>query len=158
MTLAAEWNFAPQWRLAAEYAHVRQYDTEMNSGSRSYQFTLSHHLGKWTPYVGVARMMSNHDALDWYARLVGTTLPPAVPGAALINAAQRVAGEVFWAADQTTWSLGTAYALTPSVKLKGEWARTHIGVVSRLANPRPAGDAADHTSVDVWSFNMNFAF
>ena len=62
---------------------------------------------------------------------VSNSLPAFIPGAAQINAAQRLAAESIWLADQQSLALGAWYALTPQrkrkPKRKGEWLRSQIG-------------------------------
>ena len=130
LTAGAEWQFGDGWRLAGEAVRMRQRDTELGSDSKAGYIALFKRVGSFTPYVSAARQRSSDGVLGWHQRLTTPTLPAFVPGAAQINAAQRVAGESGYAFDQRSLALGLSYALSPTAKLKGEWMRTQVGQAS----------------------------
>ena len=158
LSLGAEIGVGGGWRVAAEYVRNRQHDTELGSDTRGSYVALLRQVGDWTPYVSVAQLGSRAAGFDIYRQLTNPTLPAFLPGAAQIGAAQRLAAESIWLADQRSLALGTSYALSPTIKLKGEWMRSWIGQSTRLIDT-PAGSPTPHdTSVDVLSVNLNFAF
>ena len=154
-SLGAEVQLNPQWRASGEYVRNRQDDTEFASDTTSWQLALFHPMGRLTPYASLARLTSRRSALDWYDRLTKSPLPATLPGARQINAAQRLAAESIWVADQRSLALGASYALNPGLKLKGEWMRTHIGRVSRLVDTPPGSESPHDTSIDVLTVNLN---
>ena len=158
LSLGGEYSFGSGWRLAGEYVRNQQHDTELASDTTAAYLALFRRFGQLTPYVSVSRLGSRQVALDWYHRLTNNTLPAFIPGAAQINAAQRLAAESIWLADQQSLALGASYALTPQLKLKGEWLRSQIGQASRLVDTPPGSPAPHNTTVDVLSVNLNFAF
>jgi hypothetical protein len=158
LSLGGETSFGDGWRLAGEYVRNRQHDTEFASDTTGSYVALFRRIGKLTPYVSISKLDSRASAFDWYKRLTTNPLPDYVPGATQINQAQRLAAESIWLADQRSLALGASYALTPNLKLKGEWLRTHIGQVSRLVDTPPGQPTVHDTAVDVVSVNLNFAF
>lgn len=158
MSLGGEYSFAGGWRVAGEYVRNRQQDTELASDTRAAYVAVFKRLGKFTPYVSLSQLNSSAGSLDWYQRLTANPLPAFIPGASQLNAAQRLSAESLWVADQQSLALGSAYALSPQLKLKGEWQRSRIGQVSRLIDTLAGSPTPHDTTVDVWSLNLNFAF
>lgn len=157
-SLGAEAALGPGWRISGEFVRNLQHDTAFGADTSAAYLALFRQVGAFTPYVSVAGQRSRQSAFDWYDRLTANPLPAVVPGAALVNAAQRVAAESFWVTDQRSLALGASWALTPQVKLKAEWLHTRIGRVSRLVDT-PAGEPTpQHTGVNVLSVNLNFAY
>jgi opacity protein-like surface antigen len=157
-SVGAEAELGGGWRVASEFVRNVQHDTPFGADATAGYVAVFRRLGAFTPYVSLAAQRSRDATFDWYERLTNRPLPALVPGADLINAAQRVAAESYWATSQRSLALGTSYALTPQVKLKAEWLHTRIGRVSRLVDT-PAGEATpQHTGVNVLSFNLNFAY
>lgn len=157
-SLGADVDLGRGWRVSGEFVRNLQHDTAFGADTSAAYVALFHRIGAFTPYVSAAGQRSRQSAFDWYDRLTAHPLPAAVPGAAAINAAQRVAGESFWVTDQRSLALGTAYALTPQVKLKAEWLHTRIGRVSRLVDTPAGAPTPQHTGVNVLSVNLNFAY
>ena len=157
-SLGGEYSVAGGWRLAAEYVRNRQHNTELASDTTGSYVALFRRFGPLTPYVSASKLGSRQVGLDWYGRLTSNPLPALVPGAAQLNAAQRLAAESIWLVDQHALALGASYALAPQLKLKGEWLRSHIGQVSRLVDTPPGSATPHNTAVDVLSVNLNFAF
>lgn len=157
-TVGIEHTLAPGWRVAAEWARITQRDTELGYDSRGGYVALLHDVGAWTPYLGAATLRTAEGTLDWFERLTVTTLPPAVPGADAINAAQRAAGEFGFATDQRSWALGTSWRLDARQRMKVEWLRTRIGRVSRFVDTPAGQDTPRHTAVQVWSASYSFSF
>lgn len=158
VSLGGEYSFGSGWRVAAEYVHNRQQDTDFASGTRGNYVALFRRIGALTPYVSVSQLGSRASALDWYQRLTANPLPGFIPGAAALNGAQRLAAESIWLADQRSLALGASYALSPTLKLKAEWLHSRIGQVSRMVDTPPGSDSPQNTSVDVLSVNLNFVF
>ncbi|OGB04886.1 MAG: hypothetical protein A3E25_13730 [Burkholderiales bacterium RIFCSPHIGHO2_12_FULL_69_20] len=157
-SLGGEATLGGGWRVAGEFVRNQQHDTELASDTKARYIAVFRQMGKFTPYLSVARLDSPARSFDWYQRLTNPSLPGFIPGAAQLNAAQRMAGESIWLADQHSVAVGSSYALSPSMKLKGEWMRSRIGQMSRLVDTPPGSATVSQQSIDVWSINLNFAF
>ncbi|MBS0445728.1 MAG: hypothetical protein JSR59_07240 [Proteobacteria bacterium] len=157
-TAGFDWNIDGHWRLIAEGARFDQRDTEMGIGGKSGYLNLSRRIGAFTPYVTVSRVLSGASQREWAQRLRNTTLPPLVPGAAEINAAQKAAADALVTYDQSSLGLGVSWALRPNLRLKGEWMRTHIGSATGSASLLPGMAYPSHSNVDVTSLNLSFDF
>jgi len=154
-TVGAEYDFGEGWRVAGEFARNVQRKTSFGADTRGGYLAVFKRVADFTPYVSVSALRSSAASLDWYDRL---TTPVPLPGAEAISAAQRMAAESTYTADQHSLAVGTAYRINPTSKLKLEWMRTHIGRVTRLVDT-PAGSASPRdTNVDVISINYNFVF
>ena len=157
-TLGAEWSPGSDWRMAGEYMRIRQHGTEFAFDATGWYLAVFRRFGRLTPYVSVSGLGTRSSALDWYDRLSQTRLPLYMPGAAQINAMHRLGAEAIVAADQRSLALGASYALTPTLKLKGEWLRTRIGRMSHLVDTPPGSESPHNTPIDVLSVNLNFTF
>lgn len=158
ITAGAEWQVGAGWRLAGEAVRIQQRDTELGSDSRAGYLALFKRIGAHTPYMSVARQRSSDGVLQWRAELTGAGLPAAVPGAAQINALQRIAGGSMYAFDQRAMALGVSYAPSPTAKLKAEWMRTRVGAASAHFDPPPGMPDAKDLSVNTLTVNFNVAF
>ena len=158
VTAGADWSFATDWRVAAEYVRMHQRDTELGSDSRAGYLALFRRIGAFTPYLSVARQKSSDGVLGWHERLVTPTLPGFVPGADMINAAQRISGESLYAFDQRSLSLGVSYALSPTAKIKAEWMRTKVGRASLHFDVPPGQPDTGGLQVRTLSANLSVAF
>jgi hypothetical protein len=157
-TIGLDQALGADWRVTAEFVRNRQRDTEVGSDTRGGYIALLRRFGDFTPYASLARLRASDTALDWHRRLTGTTLPPFIPGADAINAAQRAAAESIYALDQRSVAFGASWALDASQKLKFEWMHTRVGQVSRLVDTPPGSATPSHTGIDVWSINYSFSF
>lgn len=157
-TLGAEHRFAQGWRMTAELARGQQQRTELGSDTQGGYLAVFKEIDRYTPYVSYGRLRTGATHMDSYRRLTGTQLPPFVPGAAQINAAQLVAAEAIYVANQDTWALGAAWRTPLGGTLKLEHARTRIGEVTRLVDA-PAGQSTpQHQSFGTWTINYSLAF
>lgn len=157
-TLGVDTPLAPGWRVMGEYARMRQKGSELGAESDGGYLAVLHELGRVTPYLSVSWLRSTSTVLGWQRDLTQTRLPAFVPGADLINAAMRVAGEQGYAVDQSSWAVGASYALASRQKLKLEYQRTRIGQTSRFVDTPAGHPTVSETSVGVWSVNYNFSF
>lgn len=157
-TVGIDHQFGTGWRATAEVARNRQLRTSVGANTTGGYVALSRELGAFTPYASYGRLRTHDPQMAIYRRLVAVQLPAVVPGAAQINASQRVFAENIYVADQQTLALGTAWNTPWGGKLKLEWARTWVGEASRLLDT-PAGrpglrDAAFSTT----TVNYSLAF
>lgn len=146
-----------QVRLGAEYAVRQLKDMDRGVNSSAGYVSLRRRTGAWTPYVYYAWLRSDQDMIDLYHAVNGKRVPAWVPQADLINLSQRATADGLEIHDQQTWAVGSAYALTPSSKLKAEWARTRVGSGSSLVDA-PAGSDVRFQSINVFSLSYSFVF
>lgn len=144
-------------RLAAEYGGRRAQNVQGGISATGGYIALRRRIGKWTPYLSYAQLRSDADELARYQDINRTTVPVWFPNASLINTAQRITADIFLAYDQQTWALGTSYALTPTSKLKLEWARTHVGATSSFVDAPVSGDV-NNEDINLFSLSYNFVF
>jgi hypothetical protein len=157
-TAGVDWQAGDGWRVTAEYLRAMLGRSEIGVDGKAGCVALFKRLGAFTPYLSLARQKSGEGMLRWREQLVNARLPPVVPGADLINAAQRAAGDAVMAFDQRSVAVGVSYAVSPTAKIKAEWMRTRVGVASAHFDA-PAGlpDAAGLT-VKTLSVNASVAF
>jgi hypothetical protein len=84
-------------------------------------------------------------------------VPAFVPGAALINASQRVAADQIRVQDQYSTAIGLSYRIAASQILKAEWMRVRVGKVSSLVDA-PSGGDIRNKNINVFSLSYSFAF
>lgn len=158
ITLGADHRFGDGWRLTAELARNQQFRTRLGSNTLGGYAALAKDIGTFTPYVSVGRLTTSRTQMDRYRRLTGNLLPPVVPGAAQINAAQRIGAESIYAADQTTWALGTAWRTPLGGTLKLEHGSVHIGEVSRLIDAPPGQPTPQNRRFGTWTLSYSVAY
>lgn len=154
LTFGAEWTSGP-WRVATEYAQRISKDIDWGPGSKSAHVTVSRTVGRWVPYVTYARIYSAADNRRLYQDANATPVPLAAQGAPLFLPAEfhQIIADGTVVYDQYSTMLGASYALSPSAKLKFEWMRTRVGLVSALVD----GDV-HRKRFQVLSVSYNFAF
>lgn len=157
-TLGMDHWVLPGWRVMAEFARNVQSDTEVGFDSRGGYLAVFHSMGRFTPYASWGLMKSSEGTIAWTERLTGNQLPLFIPGAAQLNASQRIAGEYGYAVDQRSWALGTSYAIDPNQKLKFEWQQTRIGRLSRFVDTPVGQQAPSRTQLRIWSASYSFSY
>lgn len=140
-----------------EFARVVSRGTQLSPrGNRGYA-ALLRHVDRWTPYVYYAFLNSPREQRDLYTAVNDKTVPPSLPGAAIINTSQRAGADQTIAFDQSSWAAGTSYSLTPTSKFKGEFLRTRVRSVSQLLDVAP-GDTPRNKTIDTWSLSYSVVF
>lgn len=157
-TAGVDWNPDGLWRVVAEVVQFDQDDTEFGIEARSGYVHVARRFGRFTPSITISRALSAPYQREWARRLREDTLPAVVPGAAMINAAQRAAADTMVSYDQTSLGIGASYALAPNLKLKAEWMRTRIGSVTGSASPLPGRAYPSESRIDVTSLSVSFDF
>lgn len=104
-----------------------------------------------------ARVGSTPRTHKLYKQVNGNRVPGFLPGADQINAAQRAGADVVFAYDQTTWALGSSYRLSPTSKIKAEWAQTRTGDMSSLLDAPPGGESGKK-KLNVFSLSYSLVF
>lgn len=158
-TLGADVSMGNDFRVIAEYARTYVNNSAVkiaNASDRGY-VSLLRKFGPWTPYVTYAFLQTDTEQRDLYQRVNGNKVPSAVPGATLINASQRAGADGILTYDQTSWAIGTSYALSPTSKIKAEWMRVRIGQVSSLVDAPPGSDIRNQ-SINVISLSYSVVF
>jgi hypothetical protein len=144
-------------RFATEYVRRLVKYAEFGINSNGGYTSLRKRIGKWTSYLYYAWLRSEDNALELNQAINQSSIPAWFPSAPLINALQRTTADIFIAYDQHTWALGTSYALTPTSKLKLEWARTHVGMTSSFVDSPVGGDVSNE-DINLFSLSYNFVF
>ncbi len=157
-TVGIDHQFGDGWRATAEIARNRQFRTNVGANTTGGYVALSRELGQFTPYVSYGRLRTHGTQMDMYRRLLAVQLPGFIPGAAQINASQRVFAESIYAADQHTWALGTSWNAPWGGRLKLEWARTGVGEVSRLLDTPPGQPSLRDADFSTTTFTYSLAF
>ena len=158
-TLGADVSLNAGFRVISEFA--RTYVTKpnvdfANAASRGY-LSLHKSLNKWTPYISYAFLRSEARQRNLYDSINYNTVPSFIPGAALINASQRVGADGMLTYDQSSWGIGTSYSFSATSKLKAELMRTRIGKVSSMIDA-PPGSNIRNQHINVLSMSYNFVF
>ena len=158
ITLGADIAFGDGFRLMAEYAR-RANVRAPKSGADTHGGYVSLHkaMGPWKPYVSLSAIRSTDASLDIYQALNGNRVTVPIPGLSLINASQRLNADRLVVYDQHTLAVGTSYLLSPTQKIKAEWAMTRVGKVSNFVDA-PDGGNVSNTRIHVLSLSYNFTF
>ncbi len=157
VTAGFDWHVTPRWQVMGEFARsITRGDDLGPQGSRGLLAVFAK-AGHWTPYLGYSFLTSPERQRGLYRSLNDNVLPPAVVGAAQLNALQRTGADQLLVFDQSTWAVGTSYAVSASSKIKAEFARTRIGDVSSLVDPLPGTTVRDAT-IKVWSVSYSVVF
>jgi hypothetical protein len=165
-TLGAKYQLPNDFFLLGEYSLRFSENIETGANTNSGYISLLKEIDDWTPYVSFSIIKSTSNLLDLYQKInthSGISVNPMVQipmvqnAAKLLNASQRIVADGLSAIDQHTIAIGTSYSLTPTQKIKFEWARTHVGVNSFFVNA-PSGSNVTNDDIDVFSFSYNVAF
>ena len=153
-TLGVDWRADP-WRVTAEYGKRKTPDSNVLVNDQSAYVTVARRLRAWTPYLTYARMLSKPETRKIYQDVYNTPVPLAVQTAPPFLPANfhRQLGDGASVYDQYSIMLGTSYSFSPTSKLKLEWMRTKVGLVSSLVD----GEAHDR-SFNVLSVSYSVAF
>lgn len=149
---------APNWHVVGEAARNVQSRTDLGANTAGAYLAVLHKMGRFTPYVSVARLRSMGRSVEAVDNLDAVQVPSYVTGADQLNASQRAAADAVPMYDQSSLAIGTSFALTPTSKLKAEWMRTHIGKRSAQVDSPAGGDVIRHQDIQVLSLNYSFVF
>ncbi|MBI5924500.1 MAG: hypothetical protein HY836_02775 [Aquabacterium sp.] len=155
VTLGADMELAPDWRLVSEFARNIQKRTENGANTAGGYVAVLHKVGAFTPYVSYAKLRSMGVSVRVAEALNGAQSPfyPDV-----VNMSQRAASDAIMVYDQDTVAVGTSYALTSQSKIKAEWARTRIGNRSATVDSPAGEDVVRRQRINVLSLNYSFVF
>ena len=165
-TLGTEIHLPQNFRMIGEYGRRKVTNGLSGIDTNGGYLALLKDVDAWTPYISYAQIKSRSDALSLYQAMNGNagltdqtfgTVPLVTGAVNAINAAQRVLADGLLVYDQHTIALGTSYRISPTQKLKAEWARTYVGVASSFVDAPSAGNVINR-NIDVLSFSYNFVF
>jgi len=163
-TLGAEILLPQDFRFIGEYARRKMTNTDLGLDSNGGYVSILKEVGAWTPYVSCALIKSKSSVTSLYQTInanPGMTalvpIPLLVDAVSQINASQRIVADALTVYDQNTIALGASYRLSPTQKLKFEWARTHVGVASSFVDAPSFGNVSNR-NIDVLSFSYNVVF
>ncbi len=164
LTLGTEISLPKDFRVVGEYGRRKVSGADIGVDTNGGYFALLKTIGAWTPYVSYAVLKTRSDVLKTYQAVntnAGLTaqipMPALIGAAATVNGSQRAVADSMTVFDQNTIALGTSYRLTPTQKLKFEWARTRVGVSSNFVDAPSGGDVSQQ-NINVISFSYNFVF
>lgn len=156
LVIGASIGLPMKFRASAEYSRVR-VSNAINGWDRWAAYgALSRQIGAWTPYTYFAKLRSNGGVLSLY-EAVDNNRVSSPPWPDVINTSQRFSADMLIAHEQSTWALGTSFALTPNSLIKAEWSRTRTGIVSSFIDAPAGTDSADQ-KINVFSLSYNFTF
>ncbi|MGB4497475.1 MAG: hypothetical protein WBI40_02150 [Methylococcaceae bacterium] len=155
--IGADIGLGDDFRLVGEYVRRDVRNIVTGPDSQGGYLALFKSFDNWTPYISMAHLQSMEKSLNLYRGLNGNTVPAVIPDAAILNASQRATAASVDIYDQTTWAIGTSYRLSPTSKLKAEWAITKTGEASSFIDTPIGGDSGDKL-INVFSFSYNVAF
>lgn len=158
ITLGADIEVAPQWRLVSELVRNIQQRTENGSNTAGGYVAVLHKVDAFTPYVSYARLRSMGVSVRAADQLNAAQRPAFDFIDARINQGQRAASDAILAYDQDTVAIGSSYALSAQSKLKAEWSRTRIGNRSATVDSPPGEDVIRRQRIHVLSLNYSFVF
>ncbi len=156
-SLGADVGVGYDFRLIGEYVLRDMPNSDLSANSQSAYLAVLRPIKAWTPYASVAWMKSLHRSLNLYNKLNNNTVPNYIPNATLINASQKAGADAIYTVDQVTLALGTSYLISPTSKVKAEWARTQTGDASSFIYA-PSGGESGHKVINVFSLSYNFVF
>ncbi len=157
VTLGADVSVGSGIRAIGEIARSYVSDTLFSTQSTRGYVALLKPIDKWTPYVSFAYLRSQSNVLTLRESVNNAAVPAFLPGAAQINAAQRVGADSILAFDQRSLAVGTSYALSPTSKLKAELMHVRIGQVSSLVDAPPGGNIRNQ-GINVISLSYSVVF
>ena len=169
-TLGTEIKLPKDFRFIGEFGRRKVSNIVTGADTNAGYVSLLKDIDAWTPYFSYAAMKSRSDVISLYQSIGNSPGLSVSPAGALagqtntvnavagpLNASKRLLADGLVAYDQYTIALGTSYRLTPTQKIKFEWARTHVGVVSSFVDA-PSGGSVSNQNIDVLSLSYNFAF
>lgn len=156
IALGAEVGLGAGVRVIGEYAR-RIVHEQVGPDAAGGYVSLLKRVGRWTPYVTYAYLLSKSGPRNIYDAVNHNRVPAFIPHAAEINASQRAGADGILAYDQRSVSLGTSYSLTAKGKIKAEFQRAHIGLVSFMVDALPGGDVRNQ-NINVVSLSYSFEF
>ena len=156
-TLGADVAVGKGFRVVGEYVYRNVRNIETGPDSMAGYLAVLKQIGAWTPYVNVATLQSMSRTRNLYNRINNNRVPGNIPDAALINASQRGGADAMMAYDQTTVALGSSCRITPTSKIKAEWARTRTGDMSSFIDA-PVGGESKHKTINTFSISYSVVF
>lgn len=158
ITLGADMELAPDWRLVSEFARNIQKRTENGANTAGGYVAVLHKMGGFTPYVSYAKLRSMGVSVRMADALNGAQSPALDFVDVRLNPSQRAASDAIMVYDQDTVAVGTSYGLSTQSTIKAEWARTRIGNRSATVDSPAGEDVVRRQRINVLSLNYSFVF
>ncbi len=158
LTLGFDTALGGNWRLISELVRNVQSKTDNGFNTAGGYVALQTRIDRFSPYVSHGVLRSTDASLRTVRQLDGVSLPGSSIGVAQVNASQRIAADIMAVYDQSSWAVGSSYALTPQSKLKLEWLNTRIGERSAMVDAPRGSEVIRHQRINVLSLNYNFVF
>jgi hypothetical protein len=154
LTLGADWH-RDGWRVTGEYGQRSTRHSVLGIESRGAYVTAARDLGRWTPYVTQARLLSSGSSRHLYSQVSSTPVPLLAQGppAFLPATYHRDLATGLVVFDQFSTMVGTAYRVSTNASIKLEWMRTKVGLTSALVD----GDVHDQR-FNVFSVSYSTTF
>ncbi len=127
--VGADLQLHPQLRLVAEYAKRTAPDFDLPHNSTGAYVTLLSKQGAWTPYASYARLLTDKSARK-----------------------SQNNRNYF---DQSTFAVGSSYALSTRSKLKAEWLQIRLGSNSLLLDNNAQYNANDRQRLNIFSLTYS---
>jgi len=157
ITIGADIHLSAGFRVTTEFARSLVSETLFSTQSARGYVSVLKRIDQWTPYLTYAFLRSEQGSRELYNRVNYSKIPGVVPGAAQINAAQRIGADSILVYDQSSWAIGASYALSSTSKLKAELMRVYIRQVSSLVDA-PPGSNIRNQHINVLSLSYNVVF
>ena len=155
--LGADIGIGNDFRVMAEYALRDVPNSDTSPNSQSGYIAVLRPIDRFVPYASVAWIQPLQQTRDLYNRVNNSSVPSVIPNAAVINAAQQAGADATFAYDQITFAIGSSYRVSPTTKVKAEWAHTETGDMSTFVDA-PTGGESGHKVINVFSLSYNFVF
>jgi len=158
-TIGADVALGNEYRVIAEFARTYVNTPSAviaNASDRGY-FAVSKRVGRWTPYVSYAFLRSDSRQLNLFESINKNTVSILIPGAALINASQRIGADSMLTYDQRSLAIGASYSLSATSKIKGELMHARIGRASSMVDGPPSSNIHHHR-ISVLSLSYSMVF
>jgi hypothetical protein len=147
-TASADIHLTRDWRLIAEVARRDVDDVYIGYNSVGGYLNLQRRIGAFTPYVTLARLVSDGPDRARYQLLNATRF-------GLVN---RLLADVIAPFDQSSVALGASWLAGPTSKWKAEWMRVHVGDMSGMIDlPATSGGIAQK-NINVFSLSYHRTF
>ncbi len=150
-TLGMDYRCDEGYRITSEYAMRKMLDADTGPNSQSAYVTLSKNIEKWTPYITLSGTKTSNNVKNLYAALNADPVNNILP-------ANRQFADYIIGSEQKSVALGISYSLSPTQKLKAEWARSHIGSMSNFLIDTPSIEPITHETINVFSLSYSMSF
>ncbi len=158
LTLGADIGIGNGFRVIGEYGRRVVREIELGYDTAGRYVAVTRRTGSWIPYLLAASLRSTARTMALYNGVNSTVVPNVVPGAASINALQRVGADGITVFDQSSVAVGASYVISPNSRLKAEFQQVRVGDVSKFVDSPAGGDNVSRQNIRVLSISYNVVF